>query len=183
MILTPETGLLAQACWTPSPNFDRRPAAQFVNTLVIHAISLPPGEFGGDCVESLFCNKLDTRQHPYFVQLEGLKVSSHFYIRRDGELQQFVATHNRAWHAGISSFYGLDCVNDFSIGIELEGDDLNVFSEQQYRQLSRLCKCLMISYPAISRQRITGHSDIAPQRKTDPGPLFDWPYFRKLLGE
>lgn len=175
------TGRIPQARWLPSPNFDARPHRGFVNTLVVHAISLPPDQFGGNFVEDFFCNRLDTATHPYFETIAELRVSAHFYIRRSGELVQFVATHDRAWHAGISVFNGLEAVNDFSLGIELEGCERATFEEVQYRTLTELSGCLMRAFPAISSKRIVGHEHIAPGRKTDPGPCFDWTRYRNEL--
>ena len=155
----------------PSPNCDARPQQIAVDLLVIHNISLPPGEFGGDYIEALFINELDCRAHPYFAQLEGLRVSAHFLIRRDGSATQFVSTHDRAWHAGVSTFDDHERCNDFSIGIELEGDDQTPFCDVQYETLVALTKALAISHPLT---HVTGHEHIAPGRKTDPGPHFDW---------
>jgi N-acetyl-anhydromuramoyl-L-alanine amidase len=154
-----------------SPNCDRRPPGARVSLLVIHNISLPPGEFGGEAILGLFTNTLDTAAHPYFAQLQGLRVSAHFLIRRGGEIVQFVACGKRAWHAGASNWRGRERCNDFSIGIELEGDDAHPFADAQYSALARLTRHLCRAYPIAG---ITGHSDIAPQRKTDPGPFFDW---------
>lgn len=162
-----------------SPNHDQRPPRMAVELLVIHNISLPPGEFGGDAVAQLFTNTLDTTQHPYYAQLKGLKVSAHFFIRRDGEIIQFVPCGKRAWHAGVSNWRGRSRCNDFSIGIELEGDDHQPFAERQYAALARLTRRLCRSYPIDS---IAGHSDIAPERKTDPGPFFDWRHYFSLVG-
>jgi len=169
-----DSGQLIEAEWHASANCDARPAPAFINTVVIHAISLPPEKFGGQFVEDFFCNQLDRNNHPYFETISEAQVSAHFYIRRDGALKQFVATHMRAWHAGLSMFEGMSCVNDFSIGIELEGHDNIAFTDAQYSCLTELLNCLMGRYPAITRPRIIGHSDIAPGRKTDPGPCFDW---------
>jgi AmpD protein len=163
-----------------SPNQDRRPPGTAVDLLVIHNISLPPGEFGGDAITRLFTNTLDTTQHPFFAQLQGLKVSVHFLIRRDGEIIQFVACGKRAWHAGVSTWQGRGRCNDFSIGIELEGDDCQPFAEAQYAALARLTRRLCRTYPIAS---IAGHSDIAPERKTDPGPCFDWQHYFRLIGQ
>lgn len=163
----------------PSPNKDRRPPGVDIELLVIHNISLPPGEFGGDAVARLFTNTLDVSEHPYYAQLKGLKVSAHFFIRRDGEIIQFVACGKRAWHAGVSSWRGRGRCNDFSIGIELEGDDTQAFASAQYTALARLTRRLCRSYPISG---IAGHSDIAPQRKTDPGPFFEWRRYFGLLG-
>ena len=154
-----------------SPNFDPRPEGMPVELLVIHNISLPPDEFGGPGVEQLFTNRLDPDEHPYYAQIEGMKVSSHFFIRRDGSLIQFVSCLDRAWHAGLSQWQGRDRCNDFSIGIELEGCDTQPFEDAQYATLSRLSATLHATYPL---RAVVGHSDIAPGRKTDPGPHFDW---------
>ncbi len=181
MHLNPQTGLIHQATWLPSPNHDTRPHPAFINTLVIHAISLPPDCFGDHFVEDFFCNQLDDSENAYFKSIAHLKVSSHFYIKRDGQLLQFVATHERAWHAGLSELRGLDTVNDFSIGIELEGCDSQPFTDEQYTALTNLSKVLIATYPAISRQRLVGHNEIAPGRKTDPGPCFDWARYRNDL--
>jgi len=168
------TGLLMDTLYVPSPNQDERPADGEISLLVIHGISLPPGEYGGPYIEQLFTNRLDAAAHPFFASIDGLKVSSHLLVRRDGEVIQFVPFHRRAWHAGESRFQDRMRCNDFSIGIELEGTDTDPYSAEQYTQLADLIECLMRNYPAISRERITGHSDIAPNRKTDPGPAFDW---------
>ena len=157
-----------------SPNFDNRPSGMEPEVIIIHAISLPPGIYGGNYIESLFCNTLDHQAHEYFAHLEGLKVSSHLLIRRDGSVVQFVPLDKRAWHAGVSQCLGRDRVNDFSIGIELEGCDEDQFEEDQYESLSRLIELLLQEYLKIDRSRIFGHSEIAPGRKTDPGPKFDW---------
>lgn len=163
----------------PSPNHDRRPPGAAIELLVIHNISLPPGEFGGDGVERLFTNTLDTGAHPYYAQLQGLRVSAHFLIRRDGGISQFVACGKRAWHAGVSSWRGRERCNDFSIGVELEGDDHQAFAPAQYAALVRLTRRLCRAYPI---KGIAGHSGIAPQRKTDPGPFFDWQRYFSQLG-
>jgi AmpD protein len=154
-----------------SPNHDRRPRDTAINLLVIHNISLPPGEFGGRGIEQLFCNTLDTGSHPYYSNLKGLRVSAHFLIRRDGGIIQFVPCGKRAWPAGVSCWRGRERCNDFSLGVELEGCDDCAFTDAQYRALSRLTRRLCRKYPI---RDIVGHSDIAPQRKTDPGPWFDW---------
>jgi AmpD protein len=156
----------------PSPNCDARPISTPLTLLVIHNISLPPGEFGTHSVSQLFTNQLNPDAHPYFKQLEGLKVSAHFLIRRDGAIIQFVSCNKRAWHAGVSSWQGRAACNNFSLGIELEGSDLVAFDDKQYAALARLIRLLLRHYPTI--QHIVGHSDIAPGRKTDPGPYFDW---------
>lgn len=164
-----------------SPHFDERPAGTVPELLVIHGISLPPGEFGGDGIEQLFTGRLQFDAHPYFRQLRDLKVSAHFLIRRDGALQQFVSTRRRAWHAGVSRFRGREACNDFSLGVELEGADEVPYAAPQYQQLAALSYALMQAYPAITVERTVGHSDIAPGRKTDPGPAFDWARFRAAL--
>ncbi len=165
----------------PSPNCDERPAASEPELVVIHSISLPEGNFGSPHVEALFRNCLDVDAHPSFPEIAALRVSAHVLIRRDGELIQFVAFTRRAWHAGVSCYAGRDCCNDFSIGIELEGCDWQPFDERQYRRLASLVRRLMAAWPAISNHRLVGHSDIAPGRKTDPGPHFDWQKLRGLL--
>lgn len=154
-----------------SPNADHRIAGGLVNLVVIHAISLPPDSFGGPGVEQLFTNTLDPAEHPYYETIAHLRVSAHFFIRRDGEMIQFVSTEDRAWHAGKSCWRGRERCNDFSIGIELEGCDTVPFEEIQYERLARLLDELEVRYPI---QDVVGHSDIAPGRKTDPGPCFDW---------
>jgi AmpD protein len=161
-----------------SPNRDARPAATPVVLVVVHTISLPPGAFGGDGIARLFTNRLDPAAHPYYATIAGLRVSAHFLIRRDGRLVQFVSCNDRAWHAGASSWKGRDRCNDFSIGVELEGADDVRYAGAQYTMLARLVKALVRRYPIES---IVGHSDIAPGRKTDPGPAFDWPRLRRLL--
>ena len=166
----------------PSPNCNERPAGTVIDLLVIHSISLPAGQFDGHCVEQLFTNCLDCQAHPSFGDLDGVCVSAHLFIRRDGSLIQFVPFHLRAWHAGASHFAGRDNCNDFSIGIELEGTEQSAYTQAQYRQLAAVVKTLKQSYPAIDDSRMVGHSDIAPGRKSDPGPLFDWAYLRQMLG-
>ena len=164
-----------------SPNCNARPDPADISLLVIHNISLPPGEFGGVCIREFFCNELDCDTHPYFDRLRDLKVSAHLLITRAGALVQFVPFDRRAWHAGVSRFEGRDNCNDYSIGIELEGTDTAAYTEAQYASLAQVTGELMQAYPAITPGRITGHSDIAPGRKSDPGPAFDWPYYRGLL--
>jgi AmpD protein len=171
-------GILLGARYVPSPNFDDRPAGVAIDLLVIHNISLPPGEFGGPGVVDLFTNRLDPAAHPYYRGIADLRVSTHFLIRRDGEPIQFVACGKRAWHAGVSEWRGRERCNDFSIGIELEGADDQPFTDIQYVRLVELTTALNATY-AFSG--IVGHSDIAPARKTDPGPCFDWTRFRALL--
>jgi len=161
-----------------SPNCDTRPPGTAIDLLVIHNISLPPGEFGGEAIAQLFTNTLDTEAHPYYAQLRWLKVSAHFLVRRNGEIIQFVPCSKRAWHAGTSLWQGRSCCNDFSIGVELEGSDQTTFSDRQYAALARLTRVLQRAYPL---RAIVGHGDIAPERKTDPGPCFDWSrYFAAL---
>lgn len=174
---------LASAQRLESPNFNDRPEHVAPSLLVIHNISLPPGEFGGQNVEALFQNKLDWDAHPYYGEIKGLEVSAHCYIKRTGELIQFVPLNRRAWHAGQSSFAGQANCNDYSIGVELEGTDDQPFTPSQYEVLAELTREIRSRYPAITLDRITGHSDIAPNRKTDPGPHFDWTYFMSLMGE
>lgn len=163
-----------------SPNFDTRPKP-VIDALVIHTISMPPGECGGDDIERLFCNQLDIARHPFFQSIAGLKVSAHLLIRRDGEVVQFVPFAQRAWHAGVSVLAGRERVNDFSIGIELEGSDYAPFEESQYAALIEVTRVLRAAYPEITLARIVGHSDIAPTRKTDPGPYFNWARYRHAL--
>jgi N-acetyl-anhydromuramoyl-L-alanine amidase len=170
-------GILAKARFIASPNFDDRPEGATIDLLVIHNISLPPGEFGGPGVAALFTNALNPADHPYYQTIQDLKVSSHFYIRRDGEMIQFVSCLKRAWHAGLSNWRGRDRCNDFSIGIELEGSDDLPFGDDQYNALGRLIPVLFAIYPI---QAVVGHSDISPGRKTDPGPCFDWPRCRQF---
>jgi N-acetyl-anhydromuramoyl-L-alanine amidase len=172
-----------QGWYTPaqrldSPNFGPRPAGACIDLLVIHSISLPPGQYGGNEVQALFTNQLDWDAHPYFGQIRGLEVSSHFYIRRDGSMWQFVSGDDRAWHAGRSEYRGRANCNDDSIGIELEGLEGERFEAAQYESLARLCKALVTQYPIA---HVAGHEHIAPGRKQDPGPGFDWPLLRSLL--
>ena len=174
-------GWLEGAKQVPSPNHNARPEAAAVNLLVIHNISLPPGQFGSPYIEQFFQNKLPWGDHPYFKTIEGLEVSAHFLIKQDGEVVQFVSCLDRAWHAGASSFCGEENCNDFSIGVELEGTDTTPYTDVQYASLVALTKQLQANYPDISVSRIKGHSDIAPGRKTDPGESFDWHrYLREL---
>lgn len=164
-----------------SPHCDERPPGTLVDMIVIHGISLPPGEFGSDAVERFFCGQLDTSAHAYYNGIAHLTVSSHLFIKRTGEMIQFVPFTKRAWHAGESFFQGKTRCNDFSIGIELEGTDEIPYDQRQYEQLSQVIPLLMQAYPAITQERIVGHDDIAPGRKTDPGPAFDWQYLQGLL--
>ena len=181
MSLTIENGWLTGVRRIASPNFDERPDGTSIDLLVIHGISLPPGEFGGGWIDALFGNCLDSSVHPYFREIDGLQVSSHLVIYRTGEICQFVPFHMRAWHAGESCFEGRSCCNNFSIGIELEGCDDIPYEDEQYDALAAVIKTLMAHYPAITPERITGHSDIAPERKTDPGQSFDWDRVYKAL--
>ncbi len=176
-------GWLHPARVVPSPNHDQRPPDMTIDLLVIHNISLPPGEFGGPWIDALFTNQLDRHAHPSFESIYAMRVSSHLLIRRQGEVVQYVAFDRRAWHAGASRFEGRERCNDFSIGIELEGSDHTAFEEAQYAQLLLVTRALMSAYPAINAQRITGHQHIAPGRKTDPGPFFDWHRYRDALRE
>jgi len=164
-----------------SPNADERPPGTRVELAVIHAISLPPGEFGGGHVERFFTNRLAPAGHPYFREIAGLEVSAHLFLRREGSAVQFVPFDRRAWHAGASCFRGRERCNDFSIGIELEGCDERPFEPVQYARLAETLAWLMARYPGITADRIVGHADIAPGRKTDPGPAFDWPRLRAAL--
>jgi AmpD protein len=173
-----EQGRLLRARQIASPNCDERPAGSACSLLVVHSISLPPGEFGGPGVIDLFLNRLEHSAHPYYEGLRGLKVSSHFFVRRDGELIQLVPCERRAWHAGESRWRGRQRCNDFSIGVELEGSDDVAFTDAQYEQLARLTHELRGHYPI---EDVTGHCHIAPGRKTDPGPSFDWDRYRSLI--
>jgi AmpD protein len=175
-----DSGLLPVAAYIPSPNFDERPDGSGIDLLIVHNISLPPGQFGGPGIIELFTNRLDPNEHPYYRQIADAKVSSHFLIRRNAELIQFIPCARRAWHAGQSEWRGRSRCNDFSIGVELEGADDQVFDERQYIVLADLAVALRSRYPI---QDCVGHSDIAlpAGRKTDPGPYFDWSRFRALL--
>ena len=174
MQLDPSSGWCTGIRHCPSPNFNTRPAGE-ISLLVIHNISLPPGQFGTGKVLELFQNTLCADEHPYFAAIAELRVSAHFLIERDGAVTQFVSCLERAWHAGVSLFEGRDNCNDFSLGIELEGTDDQPFTDAQYAALADLAAQLCQAFPAITAQRICGHSDIAPGRKTDPGEHFDWP--------
>lgn len=165
----------------PSPNCDARPDAEDISLLVIHCISLPPEQFGGDYIDQLFCNALNPDAHPYFLSIYQQKVSAHLLIRRNGELVQYVSFDQRAWHAGVSEYQSRQRCNDFSIGIELEGSVNQPYSELQYQQLAEVTKLLLANYPKLNRQHIVGHSDIAPGRKDDPGPWFNWQKLYDLL--
>jgi N-acetyl-anhydromuramoyl-L-alanine amidase len=173
-------GVVRAAAQVPSPNFDARPTGARISLLVIHNISLPPGQFGGPWIVELFTNRLDAKAHPYFASVADLRVSAHFLIRREGALAQFVPCGFRAWHAGDSSWRERRNCNDFSIGVELEGTDDQPYEDIQYRILGRLTRALRERYPL---KDIAGHRDIALERKTDPGPAFDWPRYRKLIAQ
>ncbi len=176
-----ETACLNQVSYRCSSNCNARPADCEPELIVLHNISLPPGEFGGPHIDALFLNQLDPSEHEYFAKIAGLQVSAHVLIRRDGEVIQYVPFHLRAWHAGISSYNGRENCNDFSIGIELEGSDNVPYTEAQYQSLNNVTRALLNTYKKLSPTRITSHSDIAPGRKTDPGPAFDWAYFHALI--
>ena len=181
MSYTIANGWVEQARKVPSPNFSERPDDCCVDLLVIHNISLPPGQYEGQCIEQFFCNTLDWNAHPFFSEIKGLEVSAHLLVRRDGELLQFVSLADRAWHAGSSCFDGRNECNDYSIGIELEGTDDEGYTQVQYSVLANLTSTLLEEYCAMDATRIVGHSDIAPGRKTDPGPSFSWEQYRRLL--
>ena len=169
-----EEGTVSSARQCHSPNQDARPDGVEVDLIVLHGISLPPGEFGGRAVEALFCNRLDWDSHPYYSEIRGLQVSAHLLVKRDGEVVQFVPFTARAWHAGQSCFRDRENCNDHSIGIELEGVDDVAYDDRQYTALTSLLATMLGAYPRLSARRIAAHSDIAPGRKTDPGPAFDW---------
>ncbi|MFZ6646427.1 1,6-anhydro-N-acetylmuramyl-L-alanine amidase AmpD [Undibacterium sp. TJN25] len=179
-LLIGEDGWCSGADRLESPNANERPDGTAISLLVIHNISLPAGRFGGPYISELFLNRLDSAADPSFESLRGVQVSSHFLIRRDGSLLQFVSAARRAWHAGASSFGGRSGCNDFSIGIELEGSDALPFEASQYRMLADLSAALITAYPLT---HVTGHSHIAPGRKTDPGPHFDWKFYRRQVQE
>lgn len=171
-------GWCVQAQRLPSPNCDLRPPGTEIDLLVVHNISLPPDEFGTHYIEALFLNRLDCDVHPYFDRLRGMRVSAHFLITREGSLLQFVSAHDRAWHAGVSQFEGRERCNDFSIGVELEGSDFRAFTPLQYAALAGLTAALQQRYPL---RCVAGHEHVAPGRKTDPGPFFDWQHLRAML--
>jgi AmpD protein len=179
--LEPGNGLLRGARQLPSPNCDDRPVGVVPELIVVHGISLPPGQFGGPHIDHLFTNVLDPEGHDYFRDIAGLKVSSHLLIRRTGEVVQYVPLHRRAWHAGKSSYRGRHQCNDFSVGIELEGTDDQPYSSAQYRRLATVIRVMRRGVPSLAAAPVVGHSDVAPGRKTDPGPAFDWPRLHKLL--
>ena len=174
-------GRLRAARQVATPNFDERPPGVDPSLIVLHGISLPPGKFGGPWIERLFTNRLPPDRHPFFRRIETLKVSSHLVIRRGGTILQFVPFSRRAWHAGRSSYRGRKHCNDFSIGIELEGTDRRAYTDAQYRALARAVRALLGAYPTLSAERIAGHCDVAPGRKSDPGPAFDWKRFKSAL--
>ncbi|MGE4534814.1 MULTISPECIES: 1,6-anhydro-N-acetylmuramyl-L-alanine amidase AmpD [Halomonas] len=179
-----EQGWLTSARRVPSPNCDARPEGE-VSLLLLHSISLPPGVFGGDAIERLFTNRLDPSAHPFFAAIQGLRVSAHLLIRRDGECVQFVPFRRRAWHAGRSRWRDgarwRAALNDFAIGIELEGDEVSPYTAAQYERLAEVTRALFAAYPALDASRIAGHAEVAPLRKSDPGPAFDWAYWRQRL--
>jgi N-acetyl-anhydromuramoyl-L-alanine amidase len=176
-----ECGLLRGVRQIASPNCDARPAGVEPELIVVHGISLPPGEFGGPWIDRLFTNELPPEAHPYFAEVAPLRVSSHLVIRRDGNITQYVSFAQRAWHAGQSSYNGREACNDFSIGVELEGTDALAYEASQYQALADVIAALCAAYPKLTPARLVGHSDIAPGRKTDPGPAFDWPHARRLV--
>ena len=175
------TGLLGGVRQVLSAHFDERPTGADIDLVVVHGISLPPGEFGGPWIDRLFTGCLPADAHPYFREIAALRVSSHALIRRTGEIVQYVPFIRRAWHAGSSQYQGRSSCNDFSVGIELEGTDDRPYTDAQYEHLAALIEALLAAYPSLRRERIAGHSDIAPGRKTDPGPAFDWARLRALL--
>ena len=175
------TGLLTGVRQVLSPHCDARPDGATVDLIILHGISLPPGDFGGPAIEQLFTGNLPTAGHPYFATISGMRVSAHALVRRDGEILQFVPFGARAWHAGVSSYEGRGACNDFSIGIELEGTDEGLYTDAQYLRAAALVRALCAAYPDLSPARVVGHSDVAPGRKTDPGEAFDWRRMRALL--
>ena len=178
MYIDSKTGRLHPAKYIPSPNCDERPDTDDICLIVIHNISLPPENFAPENVKKLFKNELDFESHEFFHEIRGLKVSSHFVIDRTGKIYQFVSVYDRAWHAGVSSFKNQENCNDFSLGIELIGSDNAPFEDNQYESLNKLIEILCSSFPEIKKENIVGHSEIAPDRKTDPGPFFDWSKIR-----
>ena len=181
MKINSNTGLIENTPFIASPNCDARPENTEIDLIVIHSICLPPGEYGGTWIQQFFTNQLPADEHPYFEEIKDLKVSAHALIQRNGNVQQFVPFTQRAWHAGESCYEEREACNDFSIGIELEGTDDSAFEDSQYQSLANLILSLENTYTNISRERITGHSDIAPGRKTDPGTGFDWDKLKGLL--
>lgn len=181
MKINKTSGLLNEAQFHLSPNHDSRPADSDISLLVIHNISLPPGQFGGNAINQFFCNQLSTTDHPFFEEIKDLRVSAHLLIQRDGKITQYVPFHKRAWHAGVSQYKNRAQCNDFSIGIEMEGTDDLPYEKIQYEQLAQITKQLILTYPALSQENIAGHCHIAPKRKTDPGDFFDWGKYRSLI--
>lgn len=181
MELSIANDILNGADYLKSPNQDARPDNTDIELLVIHNISLPPGEFGATSIKQFFCNKLDMKAHPFYSEIADLRVSAHLLIDREGKLTQFVPFDKRAWHAGESIFCGRDRCNNFSIGIEMEGTDFEKFTDSQYTSLSKVTRILLETYPHMGVDKIVGHSDIAPGRKTDPGPCFDWDRYKQLI--
>jgi N-acetyl-anhydromuramoyl-L-alanine amidase len=178
-----ESGLMRGARQIASPNHDSRPDGVQADLIVVHGISLPPGEYGGPWIDRLFTNTLPADVHPYFAEIGTLRVSSHLVVMRDGAVTQYVRFTDRAWHAGKSIFEGRAACNDFSVGVELEGTDTQPYEDVQYERLAEAVAALCAAYPRLSPARLVGHSDIAPGRKTDPGPAFDWPRARRLIAE
>jgi AmpD protein len=176
-----ESGLMRGVRQIASPNYDSRPAGVAADLIVVHGISLPPGEFGGPWIDRLFTNSLPAETHPYFAEVVSLRVSSHVVVARDGAVTQYVAFTERAWHAGKSIYQGRESCNDFSVGVELEGTDTLPYEPAQYGALAQVVAALCAGYPRLSPHRLVGHSDIAPGRKTDPGPAFDWAHARRLI--
>jgi AmpD protein len=179
--IDPESGLLRGARQIESPNRDSRPDGVEADLIVVHGISLPPGEFGGPWIDRLFTNDLPPEVHPYFAEVAGRRVSAHLFIARDGGVTQYVPFGERAWHAGRSSYEGREACNDFSIGVELEGADTVAYDDRQYHALAAVVAALCKAYPKLSTSRLAGHSDVAPGRKTDPGEAFEWPRARRLI--
>jgi len=179
--IEPATGLVVGARQVLSAHFDARPSGAVPELIVVHGISLPPNEFGGPWIDRLFTGSLPADAHPYFAGIARARVSAHALIRRDGEIVQYVPFQERAWHAGQSHYRGRPACNDYSIGIELEGADDVAYEDPQYMQLAALVEALLTTYPSLSAEHIVGHSDVAPGRKTDPGPTFDWERWRQLL--
>jgi N-acetyl-anhydromuramoyl-L-alanine amidase len=176
-----ESGLMRGVRQIASPNHDSRPAGVEADLIVVHGISLPPGEYGGPWIDRLFTNTLPADVHAYFAEIDGLRVSSHLVVMRDGAVTQYVSFAERAWHAGKSNFRGREACNDFSVGVELEGTDTQPYEDAQYERLAEVVAALCAAYPRLSAERLVGHSDIAPGRKTDPGPAFDWLRARRLI--
>jgi len=176
-----DSGLMRGVRQVASPNHDLRPAGVEADLIVVHGISLPPGEFGGHWIDRLFTNSLPAEAHPYFAAVGGMRVSAHLVVSRGGAVTQYVSFADRAWHAGESVYEGRKACNDFSVGVELEGTDTLPYEEAQYLTLAKVVAALCSAYPRLSPDRLVGHSDIAPGRKTDPGPAFDWPYARGLI--